>query len=89
MRPKIIIYYTLLILLFINCTILSRSDSLLKIAFTQLHAAGIDTNRVKGYVHYIPNLFIRDAGPKFLKVEVCCRCLVFPARAGQAVWKVL
>ncbi|MEJ7821371.1 MAG: agmatine deiminase family protein [Chitinophagaceae bacterium] len=125
MRPKIIIYYTLLILSFINCTsaqknsttpksettgyyfppqwdeqesvwlgwpvsksvqqlhlqmakavhpyvgitILSRSDSLLKIAFTQLHAAGIDTHRVNGYVQYIPNLFIRDAGPRFLKNE--------------------
>jgi len=123
MRPKIIIFYTILILSFINCTsvqknittpksettgfyfpphwdeqesvwlgwslsksvqqlhlqmakavhpyvgitILSRSDSLLKIAFTQLHSAGIDTHRVKGYVHYIPNLFIRDAGPRFLK----------------------
>jgi len=48
-------------------TILSRSDSLLRVAFRQLHGAGIDTTHVKGYVHYIPNLFIRDAGPRFLQ----------------------
>lgn len=51
----------------VGLTILARSDSLLKAAFIQLQTAGLDTNRVKGYVHYIPNLFIRDAGPRFLK----------------------
>lgn len=52
---------------YVRITILSRSDNLLKTAFRQLHSAGIDTNRVKGYVHYIPNLMIRDAGPRFLQ----------------------
>jgi len=51
----------------VGLTILSRSASLLKTAFLQLSTAGIDTTKVKGYVHYIPNVFIRDAGPRFLK----------------------
>ena len=52
---------------YVGITILARSDSLLKAAFIQLHSAGIDTGRIKGYVHFIPNLFIRDAGPRFLR----------------------
>ena len=51
----------------VGITILARSDSLLKEALIQLHATSIDTSSINGYVHYIPNLFIRDAGPRFLK----------------------
>jgi agmatine deiminase len=46
---------------------LSRSDSVQQVALQQLNAAGIDTTKVRKYIHYIPNVFIRDAGPRFLK----------------------
>lgn len=51
----------------VGLTVLLRSDSLREVALRQLHEAGIDTSRVVTYLHYIPNLFIRDAGPRFLK----------------------
>ncbi|HEV7331020.1 MAG TPA: agmatine deiminase family protein [Flavisolibacter sp.] len=51
----------------VGLTILSRSDSLQKVAMHQLQQAGIDTQKVKSYVHYIPNVFIRDAGPRFVR----------------------
>jgi agmatine deiminase len=50
----------------VGITILARSDSLLKSAFKQIQSAGIDTTKIEGFVHFIPNLFIRDAGPRFL-----------------------
>jgi agmatine deiminase len=53
----------------VTLTILSRSDSVQKIALLQLNAAGIDTTKVRKHIHYIPNVFIRDAGPRFLKNE--------------------
>lgn len=51
----------------ISLTILSRSDSIQEVALQQLITAGIDTSTVRRYIHYIPNVFIRDAGPRFLK----------------------
>lgn len=51
----------------VGLTILSRSDSLLEVAMKQLAGRGIDTNHVQTFIHYIPNVFIRDAGPRFLK----------------------
>ncbi|MEO6682194.1 MAG: agmatine deiminase family protein [Ginsengibacter sp.] len=51
----------------VGLTILSRSDSLLKVALNQFAKRGIDTAHIVKVVHYIPNLFIRDAGPRFLK----------------------
>lgn len=53
----------------VSLTILSRSDSVQKVALQQLNAAGIDTAKVRKHIHYIPNVFIRDAGPRFLKNE--------------------
>jgi len=53
----------------VSLTILSRSDSVQKIALKQLNAIGVDTSKVRKYIHYIPNVFIRDAGPRFLKNE--------------------
>jgi agmatine deiminase len=50
----------------VGITILARSDSLLKSSFKQIQAAGVDTTKIQGYVHFIPNMFIRDAGPRFL-----------------------
>ncbi len=52
---------------YVGLTILSRSDSLSKVAMRQLFKGGIDTGSVRQYIHYIPNVFIRDAGPRFLK----------------------
>lgn len=51
----------------VGVTILARSDSLLRSAFNKIYSSGIDTANMKGYVHFIPNLFIRDAGPRFLR----------------------
>ena len=51
----------------VTLTILSRSDSVQQVALKQLAQTGIDTSIVKRYIHYIPNVFIRDAGPRFLK----------------------
>lgn len=51
----------------VTLTILSRSDSVQNLALHQLAAAGIDTAKVRRYIHYIPNVFLRDAGPRFLK----------------------
>lgn len=51
----------------VTLTILSRSDSVQMVALKQLARDGIDTSTVKRFVHYIPNVFIRDAGPRFLK----------------------
>lgn len=53
----------------VSLTILSRSDSLQAAAMQQLNMAGIDTTKVRTYRHYIPNIFIRDAGPRFLKKD--------------------
>ena len=53
----------------VSLTILSRSDSVQKVVLQQLNAAGIDTALVRKYIHYIPNVFIRDAGPRFLKTD--------------------
>jgi agmatine deiminase len=50
----------------VGVTILARSDSLLQSAFQKISSAGIDTTSLKGFIHFIPNLFIRDAGPRFL-----------------------
>ncbi len=51
----------------VGLTILSRSDTLEAIALRQLAEIGIDTTAIKRERHYIPNVFIRDAGPRFLK----------------------
>lgn len=51
----------------VTLTILSRSDSVQNVAMHQLITAGIDTSKVRKYIHHIPNIFIRDAGPRFLK----------------------
>ncbi len=51
----------------VGLTVLSRSDSLQYEAMRLLSLAGIDTNKIKKHIHYIPNVFIRDAGPRFLK----------------------
>jgi len=51
----------------VTLTILSRSDSVQLVALKQLAQSGIDTSIIKRYIHYIPNVFIRDAGPRFLK----------------------
>lgn len=50
-------------------TILSRSDSVQQMALSRMAALGIDTAKVRRYIHYIPNIFIRDAGPRFLRNE--------------------
>ena len=50
----------------VGLSILSRSDSLGKVALRQLAASGVDTTTIRSYTHYIPNVFIRDAGPRFL-----------------------
>jgi len=54
----------------VGLTILSRSDSLQQVAVRQLAESGIDTSGLKTYIHYILNVFIRDAGPRFLKNEL-------------------
>ncbi|WP_052323987.1 agmatine/peptidylarginine deiminase [Flavihumibacter sp. ZG627] len=51
----------------VSLTILSRSDSVQQIALRQISSIGIDTTTVRKYIYYIPNIFIRDAGPRFLK----------------------
>jgi agmatine deiminase len=51
----------------VGLTILSRSDTLEAIAMRQLAAIDIDTAAIKKRRHYIPNVFIRDVGPRFLK----------------------
>jgi len=53
----------------VGITILSRNDSVQQMALRRMAALGIDTANVRRYIHYIPNVFIRDAGPRFLKSE--------------------
>lgn len=51
----------------VSITILCRSDSVQQMALRRMAVQGIDTANVRRYIHYIPNVFIRDAGPRFLK----------------------